>query len=101
MQVIKIPPGVTDEDAAGVFLAGMTALTLINEAFPVQAGQTVLVQAAAGGLGMLLCQALHDRGAVVIGTAGTPEKCQMAMQYGTSYMIDYRENKDWVTSISV
>ncbi|OQE02879.1 hypothetical protein PENVUL_c037G09085 [Penicillium vulpinum] len=94
-QVIKVPSGIADEDAAGVFLAGMTALTLIDEAFTVKAGDSVLVQAAAGGVGLLLCQALRDRGALVIGTAGGREKCDLALQHGASHMIDYREEMDW------
>ena len=94
-QIIKIPQGVEDEDAAGVFLAGMTALTLIGEAFPAKAGDWTLVHAAAGGVGLLLCQALKDLGAVVIGTAGGPEKYQLALQNGASHVIDYRAEKDW------
>lgn len=94
-QIIKIPPGVQDEDAAGVFLTGMTALTLIGEAFPAKAGDWALVHAAAGGVGLLLCQALKDLGVVVIGTAGGPEKCQLALQNGASHVIDYRAEQDW------
>lgn len=98
-QVIKVPSGVADEDAAGVFLAGMTALASINESFNVKAGDSVLVQAAAGGLGLLLCQALRDRGALVIGTAGGREKCELALQHGADHMIDYREEKNWAEKV--
>ncbi|KAJ5385605.1 Polyketide synthase enoylreductase, partial [Penicillium concentricum] len=98
-QVIKVPSGIADEDAAGVFLAGMTALALINEGFKVKAGDSVLVHAAAGGVGLLLCQALRERGAVVIGTAGGREKCDLALKYGASHMIDYRMEVDWAQKV--
>ncbi|OQD92755.1 hypothetical protein PENSOL_c038G09655 [Penicillium solitum] len=98
-QVIKVPLGVADEDAAGVFLAGMTALASINESFNVKAGDSVLVHAAAGGLGLLLCQALRDRGALVIGTAGGREKCDLALQHGADHMIDYREEINWAEKV--
>jgi NADPH2:quinone reductase len=88
---IKIPHGLSDEDAVGVFLMGMTALSLVQEAYPVQKGQTVLVHAAAGGLGLLLCQLIRSIGATTIGTAGGPEKCAIAEENGAHHVIDYKD----------
>ncbi|KAL2828392.1 hypothetical protein BDW59DRAFT_159595 [Aspergillus cavernicola] len=96
-QVIKIPAGVSDEDAAGVFLTGITALALITDAHPVQSGQTVLVHAAVGGVGLLLCQVLRNRGVTLIGTAGGPGKCELAKRYGAAHVVDYQDEKDWAT----
>ncbi|KAJ5178282.1 Polyketide synthase enoylreductase [Penicillium coprophilum] len=98
-QITKIPASVSDEDAAGVFLTGITALALTTDAHPVQSGETVLVHAAAGGLGLLLCQLLRDRGATVIGTAGGPEKCKLALKFGASHVIDYRKDHEWATKV--
>jgi NADPH2:quinone reductase len=100
-QVIKIPSGVTDEDAVGAFLMGMTALSLVKEAFLVQKGHTVLVHAAAGGVGLLLCQILKDIGAITIGTAGGPEKCALAKENGATHVIDYRATSgpSWVAQV--
>lgn len=98
-QVIKIPPGVSDENAAGVFLTGITALALTTDAHLVQTGETVLIHAAAGGLGLLLCQLLRDRGVTVIGTAGGPEKCELALKFGATHVIDYRKDHDWATKV--
>lgn len=95
-QVIKIPTEVSFEDAVGAHLMGMTALTLVEEAYPVKKGQTVLVHAAAGGVGLLMCQILHDIGAVIIGTAGGPEKCKLAKENGATHAIDYSlESPSW------
>ena len=69
-KVVKIPEGINDEDAVGGFLMGMTALSLVQESYPVQKGEWVLVHAAAGGVGLLMCQILKKLGARMIGTAG-------------------------------
>lgn len=100
-QCIKIPDGVRDEDAVGAFLMGMTALSLVQEAFPVRKGQTVLVHAAAGGVGLLMCQILREKGAVVIGTAGGKEKCDLAKSNGATHVIDYKstEGPSWVEQV--
>ncbi len=77
--------------AAAVMLQGMTAHYLTHSTFPIQEGQTVLVQAAAGGVGLLLCQLAKMRGARVIGTAGTEEKAELARGAGADEVILYRE----------
>lgn len=100
-RVIKIPSGVSDENAVGGFLMGMTALSLIKEAYPVKKGETVLVHAAAGGMGLILCQLLRDLGVTVIGTAGGPEKCALAKENGATHVIDYKASSgpSWVEQV--
>ncbi len=77
--------------AAAVMLQGMTAHYLTHSTFPVQEGQTALVHAAAGGVGLLLCQLAKMRGATVIGTAGTEEKAKLARSAGADEVILYTE----------
>lgn len=100
-KVAKIPDGVSDEDAVGGFLMGMTALSLVQESYPVQKGDWVLVHAAAGGVGLLMCQILRSMGARMIGTAGGPEKCQLAKDNGAEFMIDYKktDGPGWVEQV--
>ena len=77
--------------AAAVMLQGMTAHYLTHSTFPLREGQTALVHAAAGGVGLLLCQMAKMRGATVIGTAGTEEKAALAREAGADEVILYRE----------
>lgn len=101
-KVIKIPDGLSDEIAVGGFLTGMTALSLVKEAYPVKKGDTILVHAAAGGMGLLLCQLLRDMdGVTVIGTAGGPEKCALAKENGADHVIDYKASSgpSWVEQV--
>jgi NADPH2:quinone reductase len=77
--------------AAAVMLQGMTAHYLTHSTFPLEEGQTTLVHAAAGGVGLLLCQMAKMRGATVIGTAGTEEKAALAREAGADEVILYRE----------
>ncbi|KIW21343.1 hypothetical protein PV08_01923 [Exophiala spinifera] len=100
-RVVKIPDGIADEHAVGGYLMGMTALSLVKEAYPVKSGETILVHAAAGGMGLLLCQLLRDIGATVIGTAGGPEKCALAKQNGATHVIDYKatDGPSWVEQV--
>jgi len=77
--------------AAAVMLQGMTAHYLTHSTFPVQEGQSILVHAAAGGVGLLLCQLAKMRGATVIGTAGTEEKARLARSAGADEVILYTE----------
>src|SRR5207244_5548086 len=73
-RLVPVPAGVSDRDAAAVMLQGMTAHYLAYDTFPLKAGQTALVHAAAGGVGLLLVQMAHNIGARVIGTVSTEEK---------------------------
>jgi NADPH:quinone reductase len=77
--------------AAAVMLQGMTAHYLTHSTFPIQEGQSVLVHATAGGVGLLLCQLAKMRGATVIGTAGTEEKAKLAKGAGADEVILYTE----------
>jgi NADPH:quinone reductase len=85
----KVPSGVSGDQAAAAMLQGLTALTLIRESHPVQKGDWVLVHAAAGGTGLLLCQLLKAVGAHTIGTASSPEKQDLAKQAGAEIVVDY------------
>ncbi|ODA81113.1 hypothetical protein RJ55_04076 [Drechmeria coniospora] len=91
--VVAIPDSLSYEDAAAVFLQGLTAWTFIREAGQVQPGQWALVHAAAGGVGLLLVQMLRSVGAKVIGTASTEEKCELARKNGAEWTISSK-NQD-------
>ena len=89
-RLVPIPDGVTDEQAASLMLKGLTAHYLIRPTFRVEPGMAVLVQAAAGGVGLLLGQWLAALGATAIGTAGGPDKAALARAHGYAEVIDYR-----------
>ena len=89
-RLTRIPDGIGDEQAASLMLKGLTAQYLIHSTFPVAAGMTVLVQAAAGGVGLILGQWLAAKGVTAIGTAGGPEKVALARAHGYAEVIDYR-----------
>lgn len=88
-----IPDGVSYETAAAVTLKGITAYYLLFETWPVKAGETVLVHAAAGGTGSLLVPWAKSLGARVIGTAGSAEKVARAKELGADEMINYQEEE--------
>lgn len=88
-----IPDGVSYETAAAVTLKGITAYYLLFETWPVKAGETVLIHAAAGGTGSLLVPWAKALGARVIGTAGSPEKVARAKELGADEVINYREEE--------
>jgi NADPH:quinone reductase len=94
-----VPPAIEPGVAAAVLLQGLTALTLIREAHAVQKGDWVLVHAAAGGVGLLLCQLLRAVGARTIGTASTEEKMELARKNGAEFIINYKEEKDLVGKV--
>lgn len=92
-QVVKIPDGVSDEQAAAMMLQGMTVEYLLRRTFEVKPGHTVLYHAAAGGVGLIFGQWAKHVGATVIGTAGSPAKVELAKAHGYDHVIDYsREN---------
>jgi NADPH2:quinone reductase len=92
-QVVKVPDAVSDEQAAAAMLQGLTAQYLLRRTYPVKAGDTILIQAAAGGVGLLVCQWAKALGATVIGTVGSDEKAQIAEAHGCDHAIVYtREN---------
>jgi NADPH2:quinone reductase len=85
-----LPEGIAFEQGAAMMLKGMTVQYLIRRTHRVQAGETVLFHAAAGGVGLIACQWLKALGATVIGTAGSDAKCLLAMQHGADHCINYR-----------
>jgi NADPH2:quinone reductase len=92
-RVVKLPESISDETAAAMMLQGMTTQYLIRSTHRVQAGETVLFHAAAGGVGLIACQWLKQLGATVIGTVGSDEKAELAKAHGCDHTIIYtREN---------
>jgi NADPH:quinone reductase len=88
----KVPDGVTSDVAASVLLKGLTAHYLLKSVFPVQAGDTVLVHAGAGGVGMILTQWATLLGVRVITTVSTPEKARMSEQAGAAEVLSYPDD---------
>lgn len=95
-RLVKIPDELDFEQAAAAMLQGMTAHYLSHSSYKLQSGETALIHAAAGGVGLLLVQMAKKIGARVIGTAGTPEKAQLAREAGADECIIYTE-KDFET----
>ena len=91
-QLVKIPKGISEQQAAAVMLKGCTVQYLIRQAYPVQKGETVLFHAAAGGCGLIACQWLKHLGVRVIGTGGTAEKAELAKSHGCDHPIVYTED---------
>jgi NADPH2:quinone reductase len=90
-RLVRVPDSVKSEQAAAVMLQGMTAQYLLNTTYPLKKGETALIHAAAGGVGLLMVQMAKQIGARVIGTAGTPEKMRLAREAGADEVINYRE----------
>jgi NADPH:quinone reductase len=88
-RVVAVPDGIGDEVAAAALLQGMTAHYLLQDSYPVRPGDTVLVHAAAGGMGLLLTQLATKLGARVIGTVSTSDKEKLARQAGAAEVIGY------------
>jgi len=92
-RLVKLPDGISDDDAASVMLQGLTAHYLLRRTYPVKAGDTILIHASAGGVGLLVCQWAKALGATVIGTVGSDEKAALAKAHGCDHPIVYtREN---------
>jgi NADPH2:quinone reductase len=90
-RVVKLPQGISYEQAAGMMLKGMTVEYLLNRTFKVQKGMNILIHAAAGGIGLIACQWANHLGANVIGTVGSKEKAELAKTNGCHHTILYRE----------
>jgi NADPH2:quinone reductase len=88
-KVVRVPDGVDLEVAAASMLQGITAHYLVNSTYPVEAGQSVLVHAVAGGVGQLLVQMVKAKGATLIGTAGSAEKVEIGRRLGADHVLDY------------
>ena len=90
-RLVVLPDAIGFDSAAAMMLQGMTVEYLIRRTYEVQAGDTVLFHAAAGGVGLIACQWLADLGATVIGTVGSLEKAELAQAHGCHHTINYRE----------
>ena len=86
-ELVKIPDGISDEVAAAAMLKGLTAWYLLRETYKVQAGETIVVHSAAGGVGLILCQWAKALGATVIGTVGVEAKAALARQAGAAHVL--------------
>ncbi|KAF1030258.1 MAG: Quinone oxidoreductase 1 [Burkholderia plantarii] len=92
-KLVKLPDAISYEDAASIMLQGLTAHYLLRRTYPVKAGDTIVIHAAAGGVGLLVCQWAKALGATVIGTVGSDEKAELAKAHGADHTIVYtREN---------
>ena len=91
-RLVAVPAGVSDREAAAMMLQGMTAHYLAHSTFPLKRGDTALIHAAAGGVGLLLVQIAHDIGARVIGTVSTEEKAKLARAAGADDIILYTQD---------
>lgn len=86
---VQVPDGISAETAAGLFLQGLTAHYLCTDTFPVRAGDTVVVHAAAGGVGLLLTQMVKMRGGIVVATTSAAAKAELARQAGADHVAGY------------
>ncbi|MES9953533.1 MAG: quinone oxidoreductase [Candidatus Thiodiazotropha sp. 6PLUC2] len=89
-RLVRLPDEIDFEQAAAMMLQGMTAEYLLQRTYPVQAGETLLFHAAAGGVGLIFCQWAKQLGATVIGTVGNEEKAELARAHGCDHTILYR-----------
>jgi len=88
-RLVKLPEGLSFKDGAAAMLQGMTAHYLVTSTYPLKPGEICLVHAAAGGMGLLLCQMAKMRGATVIGTVGSEAKARLAREAGADHVITY------------
>jgi NADPH2:quinone reductase len=89
-RAVQVPAGLSTRIAAAAMLKGMTTEFLLRRCYPVKAGEPVLIHAAAGGVGSLLCQWAKSLGALVIGTVGSSDKAAIALSLGCDHVIEYR-----------
>jgi len=98
-RLVPVPDVISDEEAAAMMLKGMTAWYLIRRTHVVKPGETILIHAAAGGVGLIACQWAKHLGATVIGTVGSEEKAALAKKHGCDYPILYR-SEDFVARVN-
>ena len=98
-RLVRLPDEISFETAAAMMLQGMTAQVLIRQVYPVKAGDLILVHAAAGGTGLILCQWAAALGATVIGTVSTEAKAELAHAHGCKHTIVY-SRQDFVAEVS-
>ena len=97
-RLIKLPPGISERQAAAMMVKGFIASLIINRIFRPRESDTVLIHTAAGGVGMILCQWVKHLGGTVIGTVGSPDKAAIAAAHGCDHAILYRE-VDFVAAV--
>jgi len=97
-RLVKLPEAISTHDAAAMMLQGMTARYLLRGCFQVKHDSTILIHAASGGVGSILCQWANHIGATTIGTVGSPEKAEMAAKNGCMHTILYRD-EDFVARV--
>jgi NADPH2:quinone reductase len=97
-KLVKLPEGVSDENAAAAMLKGMTAQYLLMRTYAVNPGETILFHAAAGGVGLIACQWAKHLGATVIGTVGSDEKVALARANGCDHVLNLAKD-DWVKRV--
>ncbi|MGH7037654.1 MAG: quinone oxidoreductase family protein [Stellaceae bacterium] len=98
-RLVPVPAGITDQQAAAMMLKGMTAWYLVRRTHPVKRGETILMHAAAGGVGLIACQWAKHLGATVIGTVGDDEKAALVKKNGCDHPINYRR-EDFVARVA-
>lgn len=97
-RLVRLPQNIADTTAAAMMLKGMTAQYLLRRSYKVQAGDTILIHAAAGGVGLIACQWAKHLGATVIGTVGSAEKAEIARAHGCDHTILYK-TEDFVAKV--
>jgi len=97
-RLVKLPDSISTHQGAAMMLQGMTARYLLKGCYEVKAGDTILIHAAAGGVGLIVCQWAKHLGATVIGTVGSAEKAELAGSHGCDFPIRYRE-EDFVSRV--
>ena len=97
-QLVKLPETISFDEATAIMLQGMTAQVLLRQVYPVKAGDTILVHAAAGGTGLMICQWAAALGATVIGTVSTEAKAAVALAHGCHHAIVYTK-QDFVAEV--
>ncbi|PQV55113.1 NADPH2:quinone reductase [Defluviimonas denitrificans] len=97
-QVCPLPDGISFDEGAAMMLKGLTVDYLFTRTTPIKRGDWVLFHAAAGGVGLIACQWARSEGINLIATAGTDEKCQMALEHGAAHAINYR-NGDFAARV--
>ena len=97
-RLVPVPDGITDQQAAAMMLKGMTAWYLIRRTHVVKPGESILIHAAAGGVGLIVCQWAKHLGATVIGTVGSGEKAALARANGCDHPINYRR-EDFIARV--
>jgi NADPH:quinone reductase len=98
-RLVPVPEGISDKEAAAMMLKGMTAWYLIRRTHVVKPGEAILIHAAAGGVGLIVCQWAKHLGATVIGTVGDDQKAALVRQNGCDHPINYRR-EDFVARVS-